>query len=631
MSLSSLTFAQLKSTMAERARAGQGIAASSLPNAFSALKQFMQQLGCTDEHFVGSLLRAGYFRNLREHEQLLRSEGRSAEYRANRKTLLKQWRRLVLDLDKAQAGQSRTESPLQRALRELLQGGVTIEALAKGARVPHGTLKRWLGGSIPQRGKLPYVRQLETHCNLPAGTLTDLLPWKVTAARQPGDNDVVSQDIQHRQRLGVNTKDVYALKNPSDACRQEWAAFVEYKTGLSASGLARQSRGKWATTTRPGVREPRWYEMVQVRVLGQQSQNCPTARIIWTHLAQYLGWLARPKEAGGAGIPPAQAQSLACLLEAEQVEDYLQWRVARSGGILHTGLTVFLNFISSVCHPVTGYLTQTRDRFPWHCDSGSEEKWKQRCQSAFEQARLFARQVKAEGRRSRDSKEPIAYMLSLQNPLAAVTEAIARMDAARPCAGGQAEAIWMRDRVMVKLLASNPLRAKNLKLLTFDSGGSKVHAQLRKVNGVWRIAIDKKDFKNANGAAKDRPYDMPVRPEVWADLEAYIRDYRPLLAGPDNPYLFVSSDNPDEPYFGINRRFQVITREYFPQCPGVGPHAMRHLVATTILKTHPGAWTAAAFALHDREETVRANYAHLSSNDAAIWLDGIMKEAMSGM
>lgn len=634
MSLPPLTFADLKSKMIERSRSGQGIAESSLPNAMSALKHFMQCHSCSDEHSVGSVLRASYFRNVRDHDEALAKEGRFPEYRANRKTLLKQWRRLVLDLDKAWAGAKRTESPFQHALRELLQGGLTIAMLAKGAGVPHGTLKRWLGGSVPQRGKLTYVRRLEVHCGIPAGTLTDLLPRAVSAPDQLAQPERSFKNIEHRTQLARNVKDRYLLKAAGDALRQEWGAFLQYKTSLTASGLQRQRRGKWSTTKRPGKRKPEWYE--SVRVLGQPAHYCATAGINWTLLAQYLGWLALPDDAGGAGLALAQVQSLACLLDTAHVERYVLWRVARSGGAYHGGVSNFLNLIAGVCHPMTGYLTQSREHFSWHPDAGNEEAWQRRCRLAFEQARMFSQQVKDVAQCARNSKDPIAYMLSLPNPLSVVAEAIARMDAARPSTGGVTEAIWMRDRLMLKLLASNPLRAKNLKLLTFakDERGtdaSGAPAQLRKVNGEWRIAIDKMEFKNFAGAAKDRVYDMPVRKEVWADLEVYIREYRPVLADPANPYLLVSSASPAEPYYGINRRFQEISRKYFPRCPGVGPHAMRHLVATTILKKHPGAWAAAAAALHDREATVRDNYAHLSSDDAARWLDDVMTEALSGM
>src|SRR4030095_9259699 len=156
---------------------------------------------------------------------------------------------------------------------------------------------------------------------------------------------------------------------------------------------------------------------------------------------------------------------------------------------------------------------------------------------------------------------------------------------------GAAEAIWARDRLTVKLLASNPLRAKNLKLLTIAPRPIGETPQLSKGNGQWRIAINRKDFKSLAGAAKDRVYDMPVRKEVWADLEAYLRHYRPLLADKDNPYLLVSSKAPAGPFYSLNRRFETITRDYFPQCPGSGPHCMRHIAATTILKANPGAWS----------------------------------------
>jgi len=296
---------------------------------------------------------------------------------------------------------------------------------------------------------------------------------------------------------------------------------------------------------------------------------------------------------------------------------------------LHQGKTSFLKLVASLCHGKTGYLTQSRERFAGHADAVSQASWERRCQLALEQAREVNEQVTDSVEASRDPEAPIAYILSLPNPLSAVSDAVARMDAARPTTGGEAEAIWARDRLMVKLLASNPLRAKNLKLLTISPTDGEA-AQLRKVNGEWRIAIDKKDFKNLSGAAKDRIYDMPVRKEVWNDLEMYLRRYRPQLADPTNPYLFVSSDRPATLMYGLNRRFEVITRRFFPQCPGVGPHAMRHIVATTILKLHPNAWAAAAFVLHDQEETVRHHYAHLCSADAARWLEDVMTKAMSG-
>jgi integrase len=50
------------------------------------------------------------------------------------------------------------------------------------------------------------------------------------------------------------------------------------------------------------------------------------------------------------------------------------------------------------------------------------------------------------------------------------------------------------------------------------------------------------------------------------------------------------------------------------RCPGVGPHTIRHLIATAIIKK-TGEFNTAALVLHDREETVRKHYAHLLTED----------------
>ena len=141
---------------------------------------------------------------------------------------------------------------------------------------------------------------------------------------------------------------------------------------------------------------------------------------------------------------------------------------------------------------------------------------------------------------------------------------------------------------------------------------------------MWRICISKEEFKNERGAAKDRPYRMPVRQEIWADIERYLLVYRPHLADDSNPYVFPSSGSRTEPWKSLARHFAVLTKRYFVGCPGVGPHAMRHIVATSILKLKPNDWTTAAWALHDLEETVRKNYAHLRSDDAVRWMDSVL-------
>ena len=63
----------------------------------------------------------------------------------------------------------------------------------------------------------------------------------------------------------------------------------------------------------------------------------------------------------------------------------------------------------------------------------------------------------------------------------------------------------------------------------------------------------------------------------------------------------------------------AITRRFFVGTPGFGPHAMRQIVATAILKLS-GSIIRAAKALHDRPETVQKHYAFLLNDDVAVWM-----------
>jgi len=61
-------------------------------------------------------------------------------------------------------------------------------------------------------------------------------------------------------------------------------------------------------------------------------------------------------------------------------------------------------------------------------------------------------------------------------------------------------------------------------------------------------------------------------------------------------------------------------------CPGIGSHGLRYIVGTAILKKNPNAWSLAAAALHDKEETVKAHYAHLRGRDKVGYAQESLKE-----
>jgi hypothetical protein len=622
------TFDSLKGYMSARLRSGLTIAPSSGANLLSALNGFMSERGFSGGEVIASSLRASYRKNVTQHVETLKLRRRSSRYVSNRKSLLTQWRRALLEADRASATGLGRESPLQCALRELLSAGRRVRGTALATGVPLATLKRWLDGATPNSRSTRWLPRIENHFAIPAGTLTDLLPQGIPVLDKGIDIPAVAN--QYRERLRWQSKECYAVKNASEDLRRQWREYVAYKTSAGfirrssdRQPLRRHPRGRWSTTlapVKPNI-EANWYAF-------QGPLYVATADIDWTLVSQYLGWLMLPEKQGGCSLAADEAMSLANFARDDLIEKYMNWRIARSGSVKHGGLQTFLTFVSGLCNPRTGYLTQNWQLFSNEIWVSSEADWSRRCSETFEQAAELRGSFKDEGQPSRDSKEAIGPALNLPNPLEAVADAIARLDAARPATGGVNEAVWARDRLLIKLLASNPLRDKNVRMLRFNPDGS---GHLRKVDGVWRIAIDKAEFKNARGAAKHRTYDMAVRPEVWPDIERYIRDYRPMLCEPANVYFFVSARKGNSPMASLGRRFALLTKMYLRGCAGVGPHAMRHIVATSILKANPNDWAGAAWVLHDLPITVERHYAHLRSDDSSRWVDKTMSGPFSRM
>ncbi|MCW5665459.1 MAG: hypothetical protein KIT35_16625 [Piscinibacter sp.] len=623
-----LTYADLKGLVSKRL-ASAPTAVASRANLFSALNSFQVERGFRDSDVIGSDLRASYQRNLTAHVEALRAAGRSPAYISNRKSLLGTWRRDLLDADRVSAEGLHRDTPFQSALKELFSQGRTVKGSSKAAGVPLSTLKRWLKGATPNSRSRHLVVRLERHFALPNGTLTGL----VAGGEASGVEKTLASPDPYRERLSEASKNPYAVKLPNPQLVSEWRALLAYKTSPAGSKggrrigpngkrerLKKQAGSRWTATDQP-VREKserNWYAFVGDKYVA-------TADVCWQYTSQYLGWLMLPKSKGGCGLPANEAMTLANFARDDLLEEYLDWRVARSAGQPNNGVDTLLKFVRSLCNERTGFLTQSFLLVQGVCTASTEDEWRDTCRNTFEFVVDYAYDIKDVLRRSRDVTTAIGPALRLPNPLEAIADAIARHAADRPVTGGKREAIWARDRLLLKLLSSNPLRDKNVRMLTFSLDGD-APGHLRRVDGGWRIVIPKLEFKNFRGAARDRDYDMPVRPEVWADIERYLKLYRPVLASERNPYVFVSSVKSDKPMQSLRRQFAKLMRTYLVGCRGVGPHAMRHILATSILKRNPNAWATAAKVLHDREETVRKHYAHLTGDDAA----ASMKSTMDG-
>lgn len=599
--------------MERRVAAGE-ISATAIPNLKSALRAFLKSFGISEQAAIGSVLRRSALRNLNLHIECLKTEGRDGSYIANRKSLMKKWFELVNTVDRIDAIANNRKTPLQLALDEILiKTSLSATAVAKAAGISTASLRRWLNGANVQQRALPSLRRLERFFAMEAGSLVSLASNERMAA--PGPEEMAAA-IEYRERLAVAAKDPYLLKEASAGLREEWHDYLGHKTE-KVPVLKRHSRGAWATTdlVTTAETEQNWFAFLDGR-------HVPTASVVWTQVASFLGWLSRDKALGGAGMSLDATQTLAWLTNKPLVHTYLNWMIRRSDNKAHNGVVGVVKQIASLTHPKHGYLTQHPEILNRLPQAYQPENWFENCKAIYSWASETQKNLTESGiELSREPTEPIKDVLELNNPLEAVADMVVRMKSEQPVTGGVIEAIWARDVFLVKFLSSIPLRAKNAKLLTYkrDNTGK----LYRTPSGGWAVRIPKEEFKNAKGAAKDRDFNMPVDASLWGDIEIYLNTYRPMLPDADKvDYVFLSSKvEKTRGYVGVwvslNRHIAVLTRKYLWRCPGIGSHAFRYIVATSILKRRPGEWETAADVLHDKVETVKKHYAHLRSADGA--------------
>lgn len=605
-SMEPITYLQLRAEMQKHLEPDGAVRPKQVySNLSSALNQFLAGLAIPQDAVVGVELRTSYYKLTARHLEEMRVGGRSEQSVRDRKSLLKRWRTVFLTLDRAQAVEEHRQNPFLSALTEALPAGISLKTLSEQAEVPYSAIVRWRKGVIPSARSLPTLRRLERFLALPDGQLVDFLGAYISG--KP-DAQATNTPIAYRDGLSRSKLSPYRLRDVTGRLRTQWGEFLQYKSALLTFGLKRAEHGRWSPSPlHPGQDQVKktWFAFTE------QGEHVPTAGINWEHTVSYLGWL---KTYGGHA---EDAETIAWFANASVLGKYLTWYLQRSNNKANGGHVGFVSFALSLVHPNTGYLTQNHELRLSLPGTVSEQEWGEMCQSAFTSLAEHKKALKRTAEKSRDPNEPIAHTLALENPILALKDMRNRMRAARPTAGTYTEAVWGRDVALLGLLMCSPLRAKNLRHLIYrpDNTG---HLRLRS-DGAWELLIPKNEFKNRDGAAKQRDYCIELDPGIYRDLESYLKIYRSMLLNGNSSVtdlLFVSKKRGANnlPWKSINRRIETLTKKYLMRCPGVGPHAIRHIVATSIVKKS-GEFSTAALVLHDNEETVRKNYAHLLSED----------------
>lgn len=362
---------------------------------------------------------------------------------------------------------------------------------------------------------------------------------------------------------------------------------------------------------------------------------CPSCNRLENTLETFYGYLMLPPshdpEMSGPGLAKTEL-GIALLSVVDLLVGFLEQQKARAGcytnGAIHT-----LQQVMSLVRPETGFLFQ-HPEFASHPriapllpkPSGDKSAWQIYCEQVHQTLKKIKKSILPEVRKGRDPEQPIRPILQSPRPIDALFLLASNMEAdlGRFTNPGDL-ALGYRDLLLVEMLTANPLRIGMYERMTWlpDNSGN----LFQNHDGSWWIKFKWQDFKNPKGKSKE-DYEVPVATALYGRIETYLKVHRPHLAGPHTEYLFrpklcawVQADAVIHDSV-LSAAVRKATRRHLPNCPGFGPHAFRHIIATHLVKCYPvGGFEYAAYVLRDTLATIIAAYGHLRERDKiSAWL-----------
>jgi transcriptional regulator with XRE-family HTH domain len=566
---------------------------------------------------------------------------------------------------RAIALQRRTIAEMPTTFAEALRwamerNGVSISQLAKQAGVSEAAVERWRKGRFLPRSRA-LVTKLEEALDLPEGTLSGRLPrWglpkigvkekgtpypgfmrtflRVAAlARYGRPWDDLSPDEQEAL-LGEGTERWNRLSNRQKRTRK--ASQEPFR--LSFEEWPRGARTEWEHYESYASSAPGSAARVRAALAGAplapttvREETLKRERML---IEQFYGYCHKER-----GLD-SDALSLALLTDLELVQSYLEWRVNRykDEDVPPVTGSEYM-FIALVKKLHRGYLRALGLGVD---PNGVKE---------------LERKLRIAGIDVTDGYHAVEPLLETPEPLRWVLDGIQLMlrDAAGrvgdllapqiPTAkseAAEATALY-RDVVLLWLMVAHPLRAKHfyearLDTSQFQDGDfAPGRGHVGRAGERYYLAYRKVEFKNARGqvfqSLQDHdlvtfPLDDPEHPFVTLEVEGrsyslnglfhvYLHQIHPYLVkrfgrtGPLLP-LFPGADTRLKHAHIVRKRSAYVAA--VPNVPRgllpFGPHSIRHLVATEIVK-RMGSFEIAANVLLDSVDMVVRHYARFAPRD----------------
>ena len=179
----------------------------------------------------------------------------------------------------------------------------------------------------------------------------------------------------------------------------------------------------------------------------------------------------------------------------------------------------------------------------------------------------------------------------------------------------KAQALLMRNAVMLEFLLHMPLRIRNVVELDLDRHVQRVSTD---EGPCWRIVIPGHEVKNGVQLPASLP---PVTSRL---MERWRKDYRPILE-PQCSRMFIGRTGEPIDEGPLSRSFKAfIQRETGLE---VNPHLMRHLAAMTFLKANPGHYEEVRRMLgHTTTSTTIASYCGAETEAAFARYDALIAD-----
>jgi integrase len=304
---------------------------------------------------------------------------------------------------------------------------------------------------------------------------------------------------------------------------------------------------------------------------------------------------------------PIESLTLANLCQLEVVEAYANWWLQRRGKMTATLLHDLIMPVTVARHwlkdaELAKALTQLRQSLPpVEAVHQKDKHW------------LSLQQLEEVGL----SLHPLNPRRLQEHPHIRKPSYLRRRDCSRVRV-----MLYIEFSLIIRLLIRLPMRQRCIREMQLGKNLYQDHA------GVWQIRFVGAELKVAHERGAVKRYEFPFPADLVPLLEEWLQDWRPNLAAPDEPHVFVNSRG--RPFIQAGIISDMIGRiTYRFTGVSVNPHMIRDIFATEYLRKFRGDISGAARRLGNTEAMIIKTYAHILKEDVDERTEAFLRETFA--